>query len=482
MPFKKPPPETIRQYQLEDKLGEGTGGAVYRAFDAHLHRAVVVKLLHPGDGDLTSRLLEEARLASSVDHPNVCAVYEAGEVDGRPYLVMQHVPGRTLQDLLGDGPLSEPFALSVGIQIADGLTAAHRHGVLHRDLKPSNVMVTDEGLVKVLDFGLARRTSPEADAPTKAVRGRGPIVSSRFGTTAYMAPEQFATRRSTEQSDVWALGVTLFQMATGQHPFWAPSIDQARLSSMIQSMRAPDPERVNPGLDPAFGAVIRKALAQQPEERFRYASEVRDALRTVARALDPDLQAAGTPSEAPVPAPPPEPEPERSGLLSALAGRLLPTRLTPAPPNTVAVLPFEDVGEPPGPAYVGFALADAVATRLAQATALVVRPPRAVRSARRPSANPVDAGRQLAAAHVLTGQFARSDAGYRLAWSLVTVEDEAVVEGGTASRSTRTTLSMPRARWGTRCTERFKGLTRSRSPLSPSTDQRPSVKPDWRTT
>ena len=418
------PPETIRQYRIEGKLGEGAGGAVYRAFDTHLRRPVVVKLLHRGGADdPTARLLEEARLASSIDHPNVCAVYEAGEVEGRPYLVMQYVPGRTLQDLLADGPLSEPLALSLGVQIADGLAAAHRHGVLHRDLKPSNVMVTDEGLAKVLDFGLARRTSVAPDAPATRARGRGDIVSSRFGTTAYMAPEQFATRRSTEQSDVWALGVVLYQMATGQHPFWAPSMDEGRLSATIQSTVAADPLAVRPDLDAAFGAVLRKALARQPDDRYRYVGEVRDALRTVARSVDPDA--------APVPAPPVDGEGAgRGGLLSALAGRLLPTRTAPAPANAVAVLPFEDVGSTPAPPYVGFALADAVATRLAQAPALLVRPPRTLRSARRPAADPVEAGRQLAAAWVLVGQFARTDAGVLLTWSLLSVGDDAVAEGG----------------------------------------------------
>ncbi len=419
-------PDTIRQYRLDGKLGEGSGGAAYRAFDQHLRRTVVVKLLHAADP--TDRLLEEARLASSVDHPNVCAVYEAGDLDGQPYLVMQYVPGRTLQDLLASGPLSTPLALSLGVQIADGLAAAHRHGVLHRDLKPSNVMVTDEGLAKVLDFGLARRTSPDADeppAPGPAAR-RPSVVSSRFGTTAYMSPEQFATRRSTEQSDIWSLGVILFQMATGQHPFWAPSMDQARLSAAIQTGAAPDPARVRPEVDAGVAAVIRKALARQPEERFRYASEVRDALRTVARTLDPDQATA----PAPIPAPPAEAALERGGLLSALADRLLPGRVAPPPSGAVAVLPFADVGEPPGPAYVGFALADAVATRLAQAPALQVRPPRAFRSARHPSSDPVEAGRQLAAAHVLTGQFARSEAGLRLSWSLASVTDAVVVQGG----------------------------------------------------
>lgn len=426
-------PDTIRHYEVHEKLGQGSGGTVYRAYDTHLHRAVVVKVLHRAGaaaGQMT-RLLEEARLASAIDHPNVCTVYEAGEVDGQPYLVMQYVSGRTLYDLLLEGPLSQAFALSIGVQIANGLAAAHRHGILHRDLKPANVMITDEGLAKILDFGLARRISPDLD-PVAARRPGAPAdaTSSRFGTTAYMAPEQFVTRRSTEQSDLWALGVILFQMATGQHPFWAPSTDQVRLSYNIQFHPAPSPAKVRPDLHPTFAEIILKTLAKQPEDRFRHAGELRDALRTLLRTIAPDAQEI--PGEASLPAPPAEEEPPRGGVFSALADRLLPSRQPALPGNAIAVLPFRDDGTEPSPPFYGSALAEAVAARLAQVPSLLVRPPRALQTMRRPTSDPVDTGRQLSAAYVLTGQFARMPARFHVTWSLLSVEMDAIVMGQTS--------------------------------------------------
>ncbi len=421
---------TIRQYEVRDKLGEGAYGVVYRAFDTHLQRPVVVKLLHRTSalGDQTVGLLEEARLTSAIDHPNVCTVYEAGEVDGQPYLVMQFVPGRTLQALLADGPLAEPVALSIGVQLASGLDAAHRHGILHRDLKPANVMVTDDGLAKILDFGLARRKSLALD-PVAAPGTSADAASTRFGTTAYMAPEQFVTRRSTEQSDLWALGVILYQMTTGRHPFWTPAGDQAQLSHAIQFHPVSPPTKHRPDLHPGFAAIVMKALARQPDDRYRHASEIRDALRTLTKTMDPDARTL--PGEAAVPAPPAAEQRPRAGLLSMLTDRFMPARSAAPPGNAVAVLPFDDLGSEPSPPFYGFALADAIATRLAQVPSLLVRPPRALRAAKPAAPDLLAAGRPLAAAYVLTGQFARTPAGFHLTWKLLSVETDAVVAGRT---------------------------------------------------
>jgi len=160
--------KVVHPYQILTKLGSGAGGVVYYARDTTLLRPVVLKMLRmpKGTGDSApEKVLREARIASSIEHSNVCAIYEVGEFDGDSFIVMQYVPGRTLAQLIARGPLRLQLALSIGVQISDGLAEAHRRGIFHRDLKPANIMITDGGLVKILDFGLARRKTAEQIAP-----------------------------------------------------------------------------------------------------------------------------------------------------------------------------------------------------------------------------------------------------------------------------------------------------------------------------
>src|ERR1700689_2210236 len=193
---------TIEHYEILRKLGAGGSGVVYLANDTLLQRPVVLKILRTGllsAQQLRTTVLREARLASAIEHPNVCAIYEVGESGDEGYIVMQYVPGQSLDRLIGRGPASLQLVLSVGIQIADGLQAAHHLGIFHRDLKPQNVMLTDGGLVKILDFGLARRPSPEDMHFDPSKTGHAKDVSlaatytARGGTIRYMAPEQFVT-------------------------------------------------------------------------------------------------------------------------------------------------------------------------------------------------------------------------------------------------------------------------------------------------
>src|SRR5580692_11595935 len=183
--------KTIEHYEIVRKLGAGGSGVVYLANDTLLQRPVVLKILRTG--------LLEARLASAIEHPNVCAIYEVGEIGDEGYIVMQFVPGQSLDQLIAKGPATPQLLLSVGIQIADGLQAAHSLGIFHRDLKPQNVMLTEGGLVKILDFGLARRLTAEEMSfdPAKPGVAKDAALASthtaRGGTIRYMAPEQFVT-------------------------------------------------------------------------------------------------------------------------------------------------------------------------------------------------------------------------------------------------------------------------------------------------
>src|ERR1700690_2177646 len=189
----------IEHYEVTRKLGAGGSGVVYLANDTLLMRPVVLKILKRGSltiEQMRSTVLREARLASAIEHPNVCAIYEVGESEDEAYIVMQYVPGESLDKIISNGAASVQLGLSVGIQIADGLSAAHKLGIFHRDLKPANVMLTDGGVVKILDFGLARQLSrDEADFdPATPGRHTPPAPEATYtakgGTIAYMAPEQ----------------------------------------------------------------------------------------------------------------------------------------------------------------------------------------------------------------------------------------------------------------------------------------------------
>src|SRR5271166_6520568 len=234
---------TIKHYELVRRLGTGGSGIVYLATDTLLMRPVVLKVLKRGAltvEQMRSTVLREARMASAIEHPNVCAIYEVGEEGEEAFIVMQYVPGQSLDKLVAKGPASLQLLLSVGIQIADGLSAAHSLGIFHRDLKPANVMLTDGGLVKILDFGLARRLNPEEaqfDPAKSSRRPPGPVAATytaRGGTIAYMAPEQFVTGHSSVQSDLWALGVILYELASGRHPFARPDAEDFTIIRAIQ--------------------------------------------------------------------------------------------------------------------------------------------------------------------------------------------------------------------------------------------------------
>jgi serine/threonine protein kinase len=248
----------IKQYEVLRKIGSGGSGVVFLANDTLLQRPVVLKLLKRGtqtEEQMRTTQLREARLAAVIDHPNVCSIYEVGEADGEAYIVMQYIPGKSLDKVIEEGPANAQLVLSSGMQIADGLAAAHGLGIFHRDLKPANVMLTDGGLIKILDFGLARQLKREnldfdPSVTMQPVQPAlvGATYTARGGTIAYMAPEQFVTGQSSVQSDIFAVGLILYEMASGRHPFHRPDAQEMQSIRAIQFAEPPPLREIVPDL------------------------------------------------------------------------------------------------------------------------------------------------------------------------------------------------------------------------------------------
>ena len=433
---------TIEHYEILRKLGAGGSGIAYLANDTLLMRPVVLKILKRGALSLEkmrTTVLREARLASAIEHQNVCAIYEVGESSDEAYIVMQYVPGRSLDHVIGQGPASVQLVLSVGIQIADGLSAAHNLGIFHRDLKPANVMLTDGGLVKILDFGLARRLSvDEADFdPAKPTRRKQGAVrttyTARGGTIGYMAPEQFVTGQSSVQSDLFALGVILYEMVSGRHPFARSDAEEMQIVRAIQFADPPPLSGCCPEVPKELASLIDTCLKKNPADRFSSAADVREALKTTMRTLQ--IETGILPGAAAENVSPPEQEKRTTGLLSMLAERFRDSAESQAKQNSILVLPFANFGQSEVSPMYGFALADAIAARLARVPSLVVRPssslmqlPLAVQQM-----DPLAIGQKLLVQYVVAGNFLRSEQGFDLNWQMLDVSGQSVRTGGAIS-------------------------------------------------
>jgi len=431
--------KTIAHYEILRRLGAGGSGVVYEANDTLLQRPVVLKMLHTGilsAEQMRTTVLREARLASAIEHPNVCGIYEVGESGDEAYIAMQYVPGQPLDNLIERGPASVQLVLSVGIQIADGLQAAHALGIFHRDLKPQNVMLTDGGLVKILDFGLARRLPPE-DArfdPSRPALAKDASVAATYtargGTIRYMAPEQFVTGHSSVQSDVWALGVILYELTSGRHPFARPDAEDFQAIRAIQFLDPPDLSEIVPGISPELKSVIMACLEKNPGARTASAAEVREGLKTIMKALRIETGTIPGDAAANLPATAAETEKRTTGLLSMLAERFRESAGERAVQNSLVVLPFANVGTAEAAPLYGYALADAIAARLARIPTLVVRPSSALMQLPIAQLDPLAVGQKLLVKFVLAGSFVRSENGFDLSWQLLDVASQSVRSGG----------------------------------------------------
>jgi len=287
------PGEKIAHYTVTAKLGAGGMGEVYRATDTRLGREVALKLLPPDaahDAAARTRLVEEARNASALNHPHICHIYEVNEADGVTYFAMELAEGQPLSRRIPSGGLPVETVVRFGEQIADALAHAHERGILHRDLKSGNVMVTPAGQAKVLDFGLALRLGKDEIADVTRSKITVQQAGAIAGTLAYLAPEVLNGQPSSERSDIWALGVVLFEMATGSMPF------EGRTGYALTSAILREPPRPAENAPPALRAVIQRCLAKEPGQRYQKAVEVRAALEVIGSTTQVALPVVSTPA------------------------------------------------------------------------------------------------------------------------------------------------------------------------------------------
>jgi TolB-like protein/predicted Ser/Thr protein kinase len=425
--------ETLGQYKILDRIGAGGMGEVYRARDTRLGRTVAIKVLAASvadDQERRDRFLLEARATAALSHPNISALYEIGEDQGQLFLVFEFVPGETLKTAIAGRPMNQRRALDLAIQIADALADAHAAGIVHRDIKPDNIIVTPKGNAKILDFGLATWTAGGAEREHAATM-MATAAGTTLGTVAYMSPEQALGETVDQRTDIFSLGIVLFEMLTGRLPFTGTT--STALALQIVQAPAPVPSSVNPLVPRELDVIVAKALSKSIDQRYESAATLAAELRSVVAILDVrSSMSERAPSVSILP-------PRRSYtgwtvlallLTCAVAGawierdvirRQWRRTLGPPPAPVIAVIPLELAGGDPSQLYFADGLTEDLISRLGQTPGLKVLGRSATRDYRGHS--PRDVARELHASVVLTGSVRLSGATVKVTAELIDPDD-----------------------------------------------------------
>ena len=441
---------TLGNYKILEKLGEGGQGTVYKAVDSKLGRTLVIKVL---PAELTAReanlkrFEREAKLASNLDHPNICTIFDLNEINGIHFIAMQYVEGKNVRQLVNGRPLSLESALSIALQTADALAAAHARGIIHRDIKAGNVMVTPTGQVKVLDFGLAKLLDEDAARTSGIHHTEITEVGVPYGTATYAAPEQARGDRVDSRADIFSTGVLLYEMLTGTWPFQGQTAVEVR-HAVLNDEPAPV-SKMRPGRVPVrLQAVLDKALAKDPRNRYQKIAHFADDLRSITRELGSESLPGLDEATAPVA---PKHLKQDSPVTRALrwltgsksvesaSGSKSGGRSADAQPGnpltslgdrdrkSVAILPFKNVGNDREIDFYQFSLADAVITELARVRSLVVRPSSVIVKYQNKTVDAAEAGRELSVDAILTATFLRAGDRLRVTAQLLDVRTSEIL-------------------------------------------------------
>src|SRR5882762_6997280 len=417
--------QNLGNYKIIQKIGAGGQGTVYKATDQKLGRTVVVKVL---PAELTvkeanlKRFEREARLASSLDHPNICTIFDMDEADGHHFIAMQYVEGRNVRQLVNGRPLELESALRIGIQVADALSVAHARGIIHRDIKSGNIMVTDSGQVKILDFGLAKLLDETEAANSGIHQTELTEIGVPYGTATYAAPEQARGDKVDARADIFSTGVLVYEMLTGTWPFRGKSTIDVRHAVIYDQPKPLAAARPGPVLA-RLQQILDKALQKDPRDRYQKIGELRDELRKVLHEIagGAKFEEAAAPRHLGGSSPVGRAMrwlrklgggsdiqtsvPHLSSKQATDPGEGSMTTIADREKKSLAVLPFKNLANNPESSFYEFSLADAVITELARIRSLVVRPSSVMLKYQGQPADPADVGRELNVDAVLSAGF-----------------------------------------------------------------------------